>query len=380
MALFAGLMSGTSLDGVDGVLAELDPEFRRPPRVLVHAHAILPSDLAQTLLALNEPGANELHRAARAGNALMVVYADVMRQLLADAGCDAGQVQAVGAHGQTVRHCPAADHTQAYTLQLANGALLAELTGITTVCDFRAADLAAGGQGAPLVPGFHAAVFGHRGRDIAVLNIGGIANLTLLSATGAVHGLDTGPGNVLMDLWCRRMTGRPYDDGGAMAASGQVHGALLAAFLSDPYFALPPPKSTGRDRFNAGWLDAWLGSVTPASAPIAAADVMTTLAELTARSVADVLHAQLPTAQQVLVCGGGAFNAHLLARCQALSRPATWSSTAAEGVPPDQVEALAFAWLAARRLTGQVSSLPSVTGARAARVLGAIYPAPNAFR
>lgn len=377
MALYAGLMSGTSLDGVDGVLADLEPELRRAPRVLAHAHAELPPDLARSLLALNEPGTNELHRAALAGNALMVVYAEVLRQLLADAGCQVDQVQAVGAHGQTVRHCPATDHTLAYTLQLANGALLAELSGMTTVCDFRAADLAAGGQGAPLVPGLHAALFARPDADIAVLNVGGIANLTLLPANGCVRGLDSGPGNVLMDLWCRRVADRPYDAAGALAASGQVQDALLAAFLSEPYFALPPPKSTGRDLFNTDWLAARLRSVATVLPDIGPADVMATLAELTARSVADALHVHLPTATRVLVCGGGAFNTHLMARCQALAPQPQWASTAIQGVPPEQVEAIAFAWLAACRLAGWPASLPAVTGARAARVLGAIYPAPR---
>ena len=375
MTLFAGLMSGTSLDGVDGVLADFDPQSLRPRQVLAHAHAALPEALAAELLALNLSGADELHRAALAGNALAAVYAEVLTQLLNGSGRRAAEVAAVGAHGQTVRHRPQAFGGPGYTIQLLSGAWLAELSGLTVVCDFRSADLAAGGQGAPLVPAFHAACF-TAPEASAVLNVGGIANLSLLPADGSpVRGFDTGPGNVLMDSWMRRTRGQPYDAGGRVAASGQVLPALLGALQAEPYFALPPPKSTGRDLFHAQWLDERLQAAGGQAA--SAEDVMATLAELTARSVAEALQRQLPQARRLRVCGGGAFNGHLMARWRALLPGIDVATTAADGVPPDQVEALAFAWLAACRLAGRGASLPAVTGARAARVLGAVHAAPG---
>jgi len=375
MPLCIGLMSGTSLDGVDGVLAAFDPRTLRPSGVRAHVHADLPPALAQELLALNQPGNDELHRAALAAHALMAVYADVVDALLAKAGCRPGEVLAVGAHGQTVRHQPQLAGGTGYTLQLANGALLAEQCGITTVCDFRSADVAAGGQGAPLVPAFHAACFGQAGTSAAVLNVGGIANLTLLPASGEVGGFDTGPGNLLMDLWCRRHFGRPYDADGALAASGRPIQGLLAAMKADPFFALPPPKSTGRDAFHALWLDQRLHDAGCSAAP--PIDVLATLAELTAVTVAEALLAHLPGADKLRVCGGGAFNGHLMARWRALLPGIDLDTTATEGVPPDQVEALAFAWLAACRLAGRTASLPAVTGARGPRVLGAVHAAPG---
>jgi anhydro-N-acetylmuramic acid kinase len=371
MALYIGLMSGTSLDGVDGVLADFGDDRMRPTAVRAHVHVDLPPALARELLALNSPGHDELHRAALSANALMTVYADVVGQLLQRVGCAAARVTALGAHGQTVRHQPRIDGRPGYTLQLANGALLAERTGITTVCDFRSADVAAGGQGAPLVPAFHAACFAESGHDVAVLNVGGIANLSLLPADGAVRGFDTGPGNVLMDLWSRRATGQAYDTGGRLAASGRVRPDLLASLQSDPYFDLPPPKSTGRDQFHAAWLDAHL-----AAFQVDAADAMATLAELTVRSVMQALLRELPTVRRLRVCGGGAFNAHLMLRWHALLPGVDVQTTAADGMPPDQVEALAFAWLAACRLAGRTASLAEVTGAQGPRVLGAVYAAP----
>ncbi len=375
MTLFAGLMSGTSLDGVDGVLADFEPQSLRPRQVLAHAHAALPEALAAELLALNQSGPDELHRGALAGNALAVVYAEVLSKLLDGSGRRADEVAAVGAHGQTVRHRPQAFGGPGYTIQLLPGAWLAELSGLTVVCDFRSADLAAGGQGAPLVPAFHAACFAAPEAS-AVLNVGGIANLSLLPADDSpVRGFDTGPGNVLMDLWMRRTGGQPYDADGRLAAQGRVLPALLAALQAEPYFALPPPKSTGRDLFHAPWLDARLQAAGCAAVP--AADVMATLAELTARSVVEALQRELPQARRLRVCGGGAFNGHLMARWRSLLPGVDIATTAADGVPPDQVEALAFAWLAACRLAGRGASLPAVTGARARRVLGAVYAAPG---
>lgn len=373
-----GLMSGTSLDGVDGVIADFDPATLRPVCLRGHAHAAMPQPLAEELLALNRSGDDELHRAALAANALMQLYAEVVVRLLAGAGLAPREVLALGAHGQTVRHRPLDFDGIGYSLQLVNGALLAERTGIATVCDFRSADLAAGGQGAPLVPAFHAACFAQPGQDVAILNLGGIANLTLLSAAGDVSGFDVGPGNVLMDLWSRRCSGRSYDAEGALAAAGRILPELLAVWLAEPYFRLEPPKSTGRDLFHAGWLEQGLHRARRTTAGAAgAADVMATLAELTAVTVADAVRSRLPAARRLRVCGGGAFNRHLMARLRARLPGLALESTAAEGIAPDQVEALAFAWLAACRMAGRSASLPAVTGARAPRVLGALYAAPT---
>jgi anhydro-N-acetylmuramic acid kinase len=329
----------------------------------------MPADVATELLALNQPGSNELHRAALAGNAVSHLYAKAVRRLLARAGASTAEISAIGAHGQTVRHRPGEFDGNGYTLQLISGALLAELAGIDVVCDFRSRDVAAGGQGAPLVPAFHAERFGQAGRDVAVLNLGGIANLTLLPADGKVLGFDCGPANALMDLWCRRHTGQPYDDGGRWAAGGQVNAALLAAWLADPFFERPPPKSTGRDLFNAEWLEAKLPPGLPPQ------DVMSTLAALTVHAVVDALHRYAPKTSRLLVCGGGAFNAHLMAALAGHCPRAEVLSTARAGIAPEQVEALAFAWLAWRFRERQPGNLATVTGAKGTRLLGALYPA-----
>ncbi len=362
---FIGLMSGTSLDGVDGVLAQADAAGDAL-RSTAHVHVDFDAGLRQKLLALNRSGPDELHRAALAANGLMGAYAQVVQQLLRTAGLGAAEVTAIGAHGQTVRHQPQAG----YTTQLMNGALLAERTGIDVVCDFRSRDVAAGGQGAPLAPAFHAAAFGAPGRERALLNLGGIANLSLLHADGSVLGFDCGPANVLMDGWCLRHRGQPFDADGAWAAGGRVDEPLLQALLSEPFFALPPPKSTGRDLFDMAWLDAALGAAE--RDPQA---VMATLAELTARSVAADLRHHAPSAEALFVCGGGAFNAHLMTRLAALLPGISVQSSAALGVPPDQVEAMAFAWLAQAFVRRRPGNLPAVTGAAGPRVLGALFPA-----
>lgn len=363
--LFIGLMSGTSVDGVDGVLAALADGA--PPRALAHASLPMPEALRHELLALNEPGADELARAALASNALARLYARVAAMLLETAGVPAADVEAIGAHGQTVRHRP----DSGYTLQLNAPALLAELTGIDVVADFRSRDVAAGGQGAPLVPPFHAAVFGAaQGR--AVLNLGGIANVTLLQPGRPARGFDTGPANVFLDAWCQRHLGQAYDKDGRWAASGMALAPLLEHFISsEPWFALPAPKSTGRDLFNMQWLDERLASFDgPSPAP---QDVQATLLRLTARTVANAIDAAGAPVREVYVCGGGAHNPALmreLAYC--LQRPV--HPTDALGVPAQQVEAMAFAWLAQACVDRKPAGDPAVTGARGARVLGARYP------
>ncbi|HMO46608.1 MAG TPA: anhydro-N-acetylmuramic acid kinase [Rubrivivax sp.] len=374
MALFIGLMSGTSLDGVDGVLAELDPRSpgRDTTRVLAHRHRPFAAELRRSLLQLNSPAGDELHRAALAANALVRDYAAVVAELLQHGGVQPAQVGAIGAHGQTVRHRPQEFDGSGYTLQLMNGALLAELCGIDVVCDLRSRDLAAGGQGAPLVPALHAALFASAQDDVAVLNLGGIANLTLLPARGPVRGFDCGPGNALMDLWCQRHRGQDYDADGRWAASGRIDALLLQRLLAEPFLQRPPPKSTGRDLFHAAWLEQALRGLPHAAA---AADVQATLAEFSARAAADAVHTYAAATRRLLVCGGGAFNAHLMQRLAALLPAAVVASTAEHGVPPEQVEALAFAWLAAAFGVRQPGNLPAATGARGPRVLGALYPA-----
>ena len=371
MTLYIGLMSGTSLDGIDAVLVDFGADTASRPQAMAHRHRPFDAGLRAELLALNSPGDNELHRAALAANGLALAYAESVSEVLAAAGLDAAQVRALGAHGQTVRHRPREFDGHGYTLQLLNGALLAERSGIDTVCDFRSRDLAAGGIGAPLVPAFHAALFARDGHVGAVLNLGGIGNLSLLRADGAVSGFDCGPGNALMDDWCQRHTGAAYDDDGRWAASGRVDPDLLARLLGDPFFALPPPKSTGRDLFHRVWLDAALAAC---ASPLAAADVQATLAELTVSAAVQSLRREAGDSTELLVCGGGAYNGHLMRRLAASLPDVRVASTASAGVPPDQVEALAFAWLARAFVERQPGNLPAVTGARGPRVLGALHP------
>jgi anhydro-N-acetylmuramic acid kinase len=374
--LTLGLMSGTSADGVDAVLVRWLPDDS--PQLLAHAHARFEPGLRQQLLSLNQPAADELHRAALAGNALARVYAQASSTALALAGEAAWAVTALGAHGQTVRHQPGLHDGCGYTLQLLNGALLAELSGIDVVCDLRSRDVAAGGQGAPLVPALHDALFAQDDAEVAVLNIGGIANLSLLPARSAraedrtVRGFDCGPGNALMDLWCETHTGQPFDDQGRWAAGGRPDPALLGRLLAEPFLAQEPPKSTGRDLFSRPWLDAHLSTLDPVPTP---QDVQATLAEFTAQAAVRALQTQAPRTQQLVVCGGGARNTHLMQRLQSHLPGIRLTDSAARGVPVDQVEALAFAWLARAFVRQQPGNLPAVTGARGLRRLGCLYPA-----
>ena len=372
-----GLMSGTSLDGVDGVLLDLSgPHFQ----VLAQASLVFEPAFRAELLALNTASFNELHRAALAGNRIAGAYAQVVNQLLhqvAKQGLRAADVLAIGAHGQTVRHQPQrwsdAAEGVGYTLQLNNPALLAELTGITVVADFRSRDVAAGGQGAPLVPAFHQQVFGQPGRTVAVLNLGGIANLSVLpsQASEPVLGFDCGPGNALMDAWCLRRTGQPFDQDGAWAASGHCLPDLLTRLLDEPYFSQPLPKSTGRDLFSPDWLQAKLQGFANAEPQ----DVQTTLTELTASVCAACVIRYAKESERLIVCGGGAFNRYLLQRLQAHLPGIQVSTSDQHGLPPLEVEAAAFAWLAYQTLRRQPGNLPGATGAAGPRILGAIYPA-----
>jgi anhydro-N-acetylmuramic acid kinase len=362
---YIGLMSGTSMDGVDGVLAWWE---RGALRVLAHAHRPFDDALRAELVALNAPGENELHRAALAANGVARAYAEVVHALR---DRSPGPVRAIGAHGQTVRHRPGEGDGTGYTLQLNAPALLAELTATAVVADFRSRDLAAGGQAAPLVPAFHHAQFAQPGHDRVVVNIGGIANLTFLPAAGPVRGHDCGPGNGLMDAWSQRHLGCAYDAAGNWAAGGRVLPALLGAARAHPFFVAAPPKSTGRDDFHLRWLDALLGQL-PEALP---QDVQSTLCELTAVTVAQDIGAGLPGSGEVIVCGGGALNCELIRRLRAHLPGRHVTSSEQHGLPPMQVEATAFAWLARSHVAGEPGNLASVTGARGPRVLGALYPA-----
>lgn len=364
---FIGLMSGTSTDGVDAVLADL--ETPKQPRILASASLPMPGSLRQELLALNTPGHNELHRAALAANELTHLYAQTTQEVLALSQVSPAHVQAIGAHGQTVRHDPAAG----YTLQLNSPALLAELTGIAVVADFRSRDVAAGGQGAPLVPIFHQAIF-QGPQPCAILNLGGIANLTLLNPTGPLQGFDTGPANVLLDLWCQEKTGAMYDDQGLWAATGKVNEELLGYLLgSEPWLAQPPPKSTGRHLFNKAWLMQRLTASHPAS-QLSSPDVQATLLAFTIATIVQALNLYASDTETLLVCGGGALNQRLMQGLQnSLNYPVVPTSDA--GIPVQLVEALAFAWLAWAYIHGKPAGLPEVTGARHASLLGCLYPA-----
>lgn len=367
-------MSGTSLDGIDAVLARFDHAGH--PTLLARAATQFPSHLQAELLALNETGTNELERAALAANGLATLYAKVVHAVLHKAGVTPKQVSALGAHGQTVRHRP----DRGFTIQLNAPALLAELTGISVIADFRSRDVAAGGQGAPLVPIFHAGIFPAPYTRV-ILNLGGIANITILRPNQPPIGFDTGPANVLMDMWCARHTGRAFDQDGAWGASGQADSTLLAEFMhSEPWFALPAPKSTGRDLFNRDWLEKRLNNYSrgdgqsAAITDVSAQNIQATLRRLTAETVAHSVQTYAADAKEVLVCGGGARNAALMADLQrALSCDVR--TTDSEGIGTQDVEALAFAWLAWAHQQGIPAGNPAVTGAKGMRILGAYWPA-----
>jgi len=363
--VYAGVMSGTSLDGVDAVVADFAPTSGRVCEVLGAKHVGFDPALAGELLALQREGHDELARAARAANRLADCYAGAIAGAIGAAGLRAAEVVAAGVHGQTLRHRP----DEGWTLQLNSPARIVESSGVTVVADFRSRDVAAGGQGAPLVPAFHAALFGGATHRV-IVNVGGIANVTDLPPGGEVRGFDTGPGNVLLDHWHAKHRGGAFDRDGAWARAGRPDAALLAVLLAEPYFALRPPKSTGRDLFDGEWLAANLGGRS-----IAAADVQATLLTLTARSIGDAIVAHCPGATEVLVCGGGALNGALMDALAPLLAPRALATTATHGVAVEHVEALAFAWLAREALAGRPGNRPAVTGARGPRLLGAVYRA-----
>jgi anhydro-N-acetylmuramic acid kinase len=364
---YIGLMSGSSLDGIDAVLVSFGSSSPQ-----LHAHLVHPidPDLVSELDALTRPGSDELARLCRADVLLGESFADAVTSLLDQAGIAGSQVRAIGSHGQTVRHYP--DTHTPTTLQIGDPNIIAERTGLTTVADFRRRDMAAGGQGAPLVPAFHQAVLHDPEHNRVIVNIGGIANLTLLPAKqeSGISGFDTGPGNALLDAWIKQQRNEAYDHHGEWAASGKVHSELLTALLGEPYFFRAAPKSTGRDIFNLEWLsNCW-----PTVAELSPADVQATLLELTAVTIADAIQQTTPAPEQVLICGGGVHNITLLQRLNALLPAQQVLSTKDVGLDPDWVEAMAFAWLARQTLHHQTGNLPAVTGARHPVVLGGIYP------
>lgn len=363
MPRYIGVMSGTSLDGLDIALIEQDPAIK-----LIATHYIpMPDSLRSELLGLCASGPDEIARSAIAQQRWVTLAAQGIHALLDQQSLKPEDIRAIGSHGQTIRHEPA----RGFTVQIGNPALLTELTGITVVSDFRSRDVAAGGQGAPLVPAFHEALFGERTGNRAVLNVGGFSNLSLIETGKPVAGFDCGPGNVLLDAWIHQQRGEHFDRDGLWAASGKLERQLLAALLSDPFFVTKGPKSTGREVFNLEWLQQHLARL-PAFAP---EDVQATLLELTAVTIVESLQAAQPQTETLLICGGGAHNTTLMNRLAALLPSTHVSSTATCGVDPDWVEAMAFAWLAHCCLEGIAANRPSVTGARGLRVLGAIYPA-----
>lgn len=370
--LYLGLISGTSADGIDAALVRFHEDDHGAIRAELRFGGTYPwpDELRARLVELGQRAATlTLDDIGELDTRIGLQFADTALAALRDAGVEAGEVAAIGSHGQTLRHRPHGAHP--FTLQLGDASLIAERCGVRTVADFRRRDVAAGGHGAPLLPALHAALLSAPDERRAVLNLGGIANLTLLPAgDGAgVRGFDTGPANGLMDAWCLRHTGAGYDRGGAFAAAGRVDADLLQRLLDEPWFALPPPKSTGRDQFHLGWLDSLLhGDEAPA-------DVQATLLALTARTVADALRAAQPETARVIACGGGVHNPMLLAALAEALPEARVESSGVHGLDPDMVEAMGFAWLARQTVLGRPGNLPGVTGAAGPRVLGAIHAA-----
>ncbi|MFA9440332.1 anhydro-N-acetylmuramic acid kinase [Uliginosibacterium sp. sgz301328] len=362
-ARFIGLMSGTSLDGVDAVVAT---NLDAAPRIVASHHLPFPTRLREQLLSLNRPREGELQLACELSVELAEQYARATHQLLESASLSPSDIVAIGCHGQTVRHRP----ERGFSLQLNQPALIAERCGIDVIADFRNRDIAAGGQGAPLVPAFHREMLGCPSEHRVVLNLGGIANITDLPAHGGmVRGFDTGPANALLDGWTQAHRGLPFDEDGSWARSGQVVDALLRRMLAHPFFSAPPPKSCGREEFSIEWLRSLLqGTERPE-------DVQATLLELTARSVTNAIEAHCGKPARLLVCGGGGRNGFLMARLAVLVAPGQVALTDAHGIPGQWMEAFAFAWLAHQCVTRRPGNLPSVTGAAGPRILGAIYPA-----
>ena len=365
--LYIGLMSGTSADGINAVLVEFN---QSNPVIIAADYAPYSFSLREKILSLCHPGDNEIERLGELDVLLGKAFADAVKNLLKTSPIPVKTIKAIGSHGQTIRHAPRGPHC--YTIQIGDPNTIAAETGITTIADFRRKDIALGGQGAPLVPAFHQHVLSSKTTHRAIVNIGGIANVTLLShqTHEQVIGFDTGPGNILMDTWINQHQQKPYDSEGAWAAQGIVHAPLLENLLTDAYFILPPPKSTGREYFNLAWLKNYLHRWDTEINPV---DVQTTLVELTAISIMKAIRQHLPDGE-ILICGGGAHNTYLMKRLQQHGQPRfTLDSTKKHGIEPDWVEAVAFAWLAKQTMHRCTGNLPSVTGATQRAILGGIY-------
>lgn len=364
--LYIGLMSGTSADAIDAALVDLESS----PQLIAKQSLPLPLKIRQQIHALSLPGDNEIDRMGALDIELGRLFAQVSLELIANSGINPSQITAIGSHGQTIRHRPPGSPQGTFTLQIGDPNLIAELTGVTTVADFRRRDMAAGGQGAPLVPAFHRAVFHSTINDRVIVNIGGMANITWLPAQGPVLGFDTGPGNVLMDGWIHSHSGDHYDKDGSWAASGIPNQELLTNLLKENYFRLTPPKSTGREAFNRTWLEQ---NISELSSPVSPADVQATLLELTATSIANSVRKLGDNGEEIYVCGGGAYNFALMRRLQELLQGSRVCSTVELGVDPQWIEAMAFAWLAQQTINHQSGNLREVTGANREVILGGVY-------
>jgi anhydro-N-acetylmuramic acid kinase len=366
--LYIGLMSGTSADAIDAALVEFQPY----PHLITHYSLPFSSQIKQQIHALSLPDANEIDRMGFLDVELGKLFAQASIELIAKSGISKAEVIAIGSHGQTIRHRPPGSSQGVFSLQIGDPNVIVERVGITTVADFRRRDIAAGGQGAPLVPAFHQAVFQTQTKDRVILNIGGMANISWLPAQGQTLGFDTGPGNVLMDMWALQHLGTPYDENGAWAAKGKVDANLLRNMLADPFFAMPPPKSTGRESFNLLWLNE---CTKKPQSTLTAVDMQTTLLELTVTSIADSINKLSPTHKEILICGGGAYNSQLIQRLQMLLPNDAVATTSAVGIDPQWIEAMAFAWLAQQTINHRPGNLCAVTGANREVILGGVYHA-----
>ena len=371
VAIYIGVMTGTSMDGVDLVAASFEP-------LMLHATSTLSfaPELRAELMALTLPDDNEIDRMGKADVSLAQMIAHGINELIEKNQLDHTKIKAIGSHGQTIRHRP--EH--GFTLQIGDPNIITEITQIPVISDFRRRDMAADGQGAPLVPAFHQALFQHDSIHRVILNLGGIANVSLLTAGNpeAVSGFDTGPANILMDAWCQRYTGQPYDENGNWAAYGQPIRSLLDRLQAHEYFSKEPPKSTGREDFNLEWLDEqladWRNDLEYDVLEDTPENVQATLLKLTIRAIKKAIYRSDLDTGEVYVCGGGAYNSHLLEQLRWRLRKHNWSvqTTAALGLAPTWVEATAFAWLAMRFVQQQSGNLPAVTGAAGYRILGSI--------
>lgn len=356
--LYLGLMSGTSADGIDAALVDFSDTH---PTLIATHYNPFPTELRQKIIALCTPGLDEINRLSELDILLGKEFALAVNTLLKTHNIEKNQIRAIGSHGQTIRHHP----QKRFTLQIGDPNIIAAETGITTISDFRRRDMAMGGQGAPLVPAFHHAIFSKSDTHRAIVNIGGIANITLLSDT--TSGFDTGPGNTLLDTWIEKHRGERFDKNGEWAKQGCANSPLLKKLLTDPYFSLPAPKSTGREYFNLSWLESHLANTL-----LSPVDIQTTLVELTAYSIMDAIKKHFSHGE-IFVCGGGAHNHYLMSRLQTLATNFSVDSTKKLGVNPNWVEAMAFAWLAKQTLEKKSGNIPAVTGARQPSILGGIY-------